>query len=87
LDSKYTLKVKTDDKRILGISVINGGNIKKESLDMLIEKGSKISFPVGNIHSVDEGLPVRLIIYPEETYIKKESQTGTKRADRIRVLD
>ncbi len=86
LDSKYTLKIETND-RTLGISVIDGGNITKESLDVLIEKGSKISFPAGNIYGIDDGPPMRPIVYQEETWIKQESQTGTKRADRIKVLD
>lgn len=80
----YTLKVQTDDGKIIGVSVIDGdylgknsskrsnvGTLAKEkSLDAIIEKGTRISFPAGNMwYSIKD---------PKETYFT--------RADRIKVL-
>ncbi|MCK4589952.1 MAG: hypothetical protein KAT77_05910 [Nanoarchaeota archaeon] len=84
LDSKYTIKVKREDNgQIIAVSIVDAKTKTKESLDMLIddaetvglEKATRISFPTGNRGY--EG---------QETYFKAESQTGTKRADRVTVL-
>jgi len=89
LDSKYTLKVRTDDGRIIGVSVIDSGpygTATKESLDALIKEGTRISFPRGNMrakfflwgaaHNYDK----------RETSFRAKTQIGTKRASRIRIL-
>lgn len=86
LDSKYTLKIKTDDGRILGVSVIDAGGIKKESLDALIDEGSRVSFAKGNIRH-DNNWSTGLRTWPGETYFGPNSQTGTKGADEFKVLD
>lgn len=105
VDSKYTLKVKTDDGKILGVSVVDGGDVTKESLDAIVNQGSRISFPRGNIKSGSiredyiqrrensprfEAIKIRNQVHLdayEETYFRPNTQAGTKRADRIRVLD
>ncbi|MFH1452296.1 MAG: hypothetical protein ABIF88_03930 [archaeon] len=90
LESKYTLKIQTDDGRILGVSVIDVDGkdddipIKKESLDVIIEKGSKISFPAGNMR--DRYYFSEHKKYSNETYFTPETRAGNKRADRITVL-
>ncbi|MBT4166109.1 hypothetical protein HOE04_03665 [archaeon] len=75
LDSKYTLKIETSSGKILGVSIIDGGNVAKESLDILVEEGSKIRFP-------REGSQDR-----KETYFNENTQMGTKRASRIEILN
>lgn len=93
LDSKYTLKIKTDDGRVLGVSVINSkgtrseGAVTKESLDILVSVGSRISFPSGNWKSASWVGDERVVRYPSETNFTQDTQKGTKRADRITVLD
>jgi len=84
LDSTYTLEVKTDSGKLIGLSIINGGGVKKESLEILIHKGTRISFPRGRISA------------PAPSYLREEfrgettfginTQVGTKRADRIEIL-
>ncbi len=92
LESKYTLKIKTDDGRILGVSIIDSrgtkseGAKKKESLDALIDDGSRISFPAGNWKSDSWIGNERVVRYPAETNFTPDTQHGTKRADRIRIL-
>ena len=91
LDSNYTLKCLTEDGRTIGLSIIDAGTITKESLDQLIEKGTKISFPKGNYASIGPMWSSFLNeneireLY-DETYFKEDTQVGTKRADRIKVL-
>jgi len=103
LDSKYTLRVETDEGRVLGISVIDFCDHTKESLAILIdsaeevglEKATKVSFPQGNLHHwryVDHLLfrgkrEIHQSRDYEETYFQAYTQFGTKRADRIRILD
>ena len=92
LESKYTLKIQTDDGRILGVSVIDSrgtrsdGAVQKESLDALVDVGSRISFPAGNWKSDNWIGDERVVRYPSETNFTPETQYGTKRADRIRIL-
>ena len=92
LESKYTLKIKTEDGRILGVSIIdssgtrNEGAVKKESLDALIDVGSRISFSSGNWKSDSWTGHERVVRDPTETNFTPDTQYGTKRADRIRIL-
>lgn len=79
LNSRYTLRIKTRDGKTMGLSVVDGGGSKKEALDLIVNKSSRISFPKGNLIS-----PGRHD--PRETYISEDSQIATKRADRINVL-
>jgi len=86
LDSDYTLKIQTDDGRVLGVSVIDGKETpaKKESLDVLIEEGSRVSFPQGNIvpgYHRNTTTELR-----DETYFTAKTQFGNKCADRITIL-
>lgn len=85
LDSKYSLRIKTEDGRVLGLSIIDGGTAKKEGLDQIIEKGSIISFPTGNVVPHPFYLKGAAQDY-EETWFKPETQVGTKMAHRITVL-
>ena len=85
LESKYTLKIRTDDGRILSVSIVDGGNVKKESLDAIIDEGMRVSFPAGNWKSPSWVASLR--VAKRETYFTPETQVGTKRADRITVLD
>jgi len=93
LDSKYTLKIKTDDGRVLGVSVIDSkgsrseGAVTKESLDALVNVGSIVTFPLGNWKSASWIGDKRVVRYPSETNFTQDVQKGTKRADRIKVLD
>lgn len=89
--SSYTLKIQTDDSRIIGVSVIDGDDlegrpVKKESLDAIIEKGTRISFPCGNVRHgyLLHGTAHRY--YSNETFFTPETQAGNKRADRIKVM-
>ena len=91
LESKYTLKVQTDDGKILGVSVIDGDDkygtpVKKESLDVIIEKGMRVSFPSGNMRHGNWFVGSAHRDYPNESYFTPETQAGNKRADRIKVL-
>ncbi|MFH1801397.1 MAG: hypothetical protein ABH804_01015 [archaeon] len=99
LESKYVLKVQTDDGRIIGVSVIDGDEfgkgkaygkpgipIKKEALDAIIGEGTRISFPSGNMRHGNWFGGSANRDYPNETYFTPETQAGNKRADRIRIL-
>ncbi|MBW2996166.1 hypothetical protein KY332_02565 [Candidatus Woesearchaeota archaeon] len=86
LESKYTLKCKRDDNgKIIAVSVVDGESVKKESIDRLVNKGSRISFPAGNHYQ--QSIPLREFYHPDETYFKEGTCAGTKRADRITVLN
>lgn len=84
LESKYTLKLRTDDGRVLGVSIVDGGDAKKESLDRIINRGTRVSFPAGNLQNTSWYEDHR--VARGETYFTRDTQVGTKRADRIRVL-
>jgi len=84
LQSNYTLKVRTVEGKILGISIIDSPNTKKESLDILIDKGSKISFPQGNWYEAVNGKHYK---FDNETYFHENTRFGNKRANRIRIED
>ena len=101
LESKYTLKIQTDDGRILGVSIVDGRynfyggvSVKKESIDAIIDSAeevgmdnaSRISFPAGNRRHGNWFGGGEDRIYPNETYFTPETQAGNKRADRIKVF-
>lgn len=93
LDSSYSLKVRTDKGRVLGVSVIDnndtrglGGNPDKEALDRLVDEGTRIQFPRGNLVKRDYTIYETSEI-TNETYFHPDTQIGNKRADRITVLD
>ncbi len=86
IKSSYTLRVRTEDGRVMGISVIDGEGIKKEALDQIVGEGSKISFPTGNIVTKPKYGGDPLKTDTQETYVGPDAQTATKRAHRIRVL-
>lgn len=85
--SIYKLKIKTNEKEILEINVLDSKDFKKESLDKIVNTGSIITFPRSN--SVDWSFSpyVRDIYDKKETYFKEGVMRGDKRADRIKVLD
>jgi len=93
LESKYTLKIKTKDGRILGVSINDSrgtrsdGAVKKESLDALIDVGLRISFPSGNWKSDSWIGDHRVVRNPTETNFTPDTQMGTKRVDRITILN
>jgi hypothetical protein len=68
----------------LGVSVLDAPRMDKEALDILVDKGSRISFIPGNL--VEGGNYGHRCI-PKETYFDSQTQFGNKRADRIRVLE
>jgi len=88
LDSKYTLKLQTDDGKLIGLSIIDGARTKKEGLDILIqsaeevgiENATRISFPIGNLYKSRRNGRLQ-----GETYFTPETQFGNKRAGRIRI--
>ena len=99
-ESKYSLVIKTDKGKEIQLCINDGLKAKKESLDSLINKGSKISFPTGNIAYSPE---IRQKSYAEiknfyeytfrdyykakdETYFAENTPLGKKCADRIRIL-
>jgi len=97
LDYKYTLKIKTDDERIIGVSIINSypyGAATKESLDVLIESAeevgidnaSRISFPRGNMRAKNFLSGSAHNYDKKETSFQENIQMVTKRAYRVKVL-
>ena len=90
LDSKYTLKLQTDDGRIIGLTIKDFRDVTKESLDILIqgaeevglEKATRIQFPQGNLKG-HKGYIERFF---GETDFKTKSHSGTKYAHRIKIL-
>jgi hypothetical protein len=90
LEPKYTLKVRTDDGRTIGVSIINSepyGTATKESLDALIEEGTRISFPRGNMRATNFFMGSAHNYDERETSFQDDTQMGTKRAYRVQVLD
>ena len=84
------LKVRTDDGRIIGVSIIDSepyGNATKESLDALIEEGTRISFPRGNMRAKRFYVGSRHNYDKRETSFQDDTQMVTKRAYRVQVLD
>lgn len=82
-DSKYILKIKTDEGKIISVSVIDSGDGQKEALERLIEEGSRVSFPRGNFY----GSPWMRKVDLRQTYFHEGTQTGIKRAGWISVLE
>lgn len=85
--SRYILKVRTNEGKIIGLSIFDGSTHTKESLDAIISAGSRISFPPGNV-TYDRKLegwkdPHETIF--DETNMTLETSVVTKRADRITV--
>ena len=67
--------------KTISVSVTDSGDGKKEALEKLIEKGSVVSFPRGNINEsiwrVDSDV--------SQTYFHEGTQAGVKRAELITV--
>jgi hypothetical protein len=81
IDSKYTLKIRTDDgRRTLGVSILDGHDTRKESLDAILDPGMRVCFPRGNL--TPEGY-----VDEFETYFNDNSLIGSKRVDRITIMD
>lgn len=85
LEKGYSIRLRTDDGKEIGVSVLDGSKTNKESLDVLVNIGSKISFPTGNIQE-DSGTFSGYSEIKEETWFSGNTQCGNKRADRIKVL-
>ena len=83
-ESQYLLKIKTAEGRFADLYVVDGENRTKESLDAIVNQGSEISFPEGYWEMSDKGDPM---VIAEETWFESETQAGSKRADRIEVLN
>ena len=81
LNSKYVIGIRTEDNRLLSVEVLDNKGIKKESLDSIIQIGSKICFQAGNIIQVNDTNYIEL----PETYYYENTQFGRKLADRIKV--
>jgi len=84
VDSRYVLKLKTDDGKTLGVSIRDSPRIDKEALDAIVDVGTRISFPKGNFSYFKRR---RFGAIPEETYFYNDTRFGNKRASRITVLD
>jgi hypothetical protein len=83
LDSKYILKLRTLKDREIGVSVLDSQDKDKESLGILVDIGSVVSFPRGNIGKSGDCYST----INKETYFKESTQFGNKRVDRIEVLE
>lgn len=85
IESKYAITAKTDDGKVVAVSIIDRGDRTKESLELLIKPGTRISFPKDNIRFFNNGR----FAYDtgRTTYFEPETQFGTKYADEIRILD
>tara|TARA_Y100000310_G_scaffold272496_1_gene287490 strand:- start:4907 stop:5461 length:555 start_codon:yes stop_codon:yes gene_type:complete len=82
VNSTYVLKLKTDDGREISCSFFDAPTRDKEQLDMLVRKGSKISFPRGNVIKTSEGNYKRI---PKETFFNEGDMFCKKRADRVDI--
>ncbi|MCA9459979.1 MAG: hypothetical protein KC550_05520 [Nanoarchaeota archaeon] len=94
-DNLYVLKIRTDEGKIMAISIFDEDDfrniearipITKESLDDKINVGDRISFPAGNMKHSDLFFNSTDRKYLNETYFTPQVRAGNKRADRIRVL-
>ena len=92
LDKRYAKKLtspepvyrlRTQKGKEIGLSIIDSEDKNNESLDILIQKGSIISFPKGNIQRDKTTYGYSKI--KKETYFQENTQFGNKRADRIRI--
>lgn len=83
IDSKYTLKIKTEEGDTLAVSVVDGPSTKKESLDALVNVGSIISFPKTSLVKWGSLRYERLT--NEDTFFDYTTH-GSKRANRIKLL-
>ena len=83
--SNYTLRCLTDKNKEMYISITDALTKKKESLDSLINKGDKITFPKGNL-SENIGFISGYHEIEEEIYFTDSTKVGNKCADRIKVL-
>ena len=93
LDLKYALKCRREDNdRIIGLCPIDSVNedgtaARKEGLDAIVDVGSRLSFPKGNLKPMSFfGMHPDYNIYENETYFHDNTQVGNKRVDRITVL-
>ena len=96
----YSIKVKSDDNKIYAVTVLGKtsepayyrNDITAESLDLLIENGSRVSFPKGNSYVFEKG---ESGIFPRDPNIYKngescfyfDTRAGSKFANRITILD
>ncbi len=83
LDSKYILKHRTLKDREISVSVLDSEDKDKESLDILVDAGSVVSFPRGNIEKSGDSYST----INKETYFKEGTQFGNKRVGRIKILE
>ena len=84
--SMYIIKIKTPNGKLMAITVEDGREVKKEDLETIIEEGSVIAFPKGNVEKYLYGFHEYKTI-PEKTslYRNPNLQSGTKIADRITI--
>jgi len=87
--SIYILKIKTDGGKLISVSVMDNGDGKKEALDQLIEVGSRVSFPRGNLLGGpwESFFPNGDGVDEAQTYFHERTQVGTRRAGWISVLE
>jgi len=92
-DGVYSLKIKTDKGKILGVSILDGIDdgsggypIRKEALDEIVDVGMRICFPKGNMRHGNLYVGAAYRTYQNETNFTLETHAGNKRADRITVL-
>ena len=93
VESKLILKGRLENGKIVSVAIIDQGEIQKESLPILLKKGSRISFPKGNIKTWNTrnkygNIPDEpILITYNETYFTEETQFGTKCASRIKIIE
>ncbi len=76
-DSKYIIKVKTDCGRILALNILDDGATTKETLDLLIDKDTRISMSKYPKYPLSE----RAVSFAEP-----DVRVGYKYASEIEVL-
>lgn len=95
MDPYCDLKIQTNNfpEKIIAINVIDSRTHDNRSLCMLAEEGKRVSFPRGNIYKTEpvgwNGKSMGDFGYREdnsETFFQDDTQTGSKRADNIRIV-
>lgn len=81
---QYALALRTDKGKNLGVSIVDVGNYKSYALDAIIKPGTRIKFPAGNLKNANTW-PIQF--YKEENWFNNGTSIGSKRADRITILD
>ncbi|MBW2972088.1 hypothetical protein KY359_03555 [Candidatus Woesearchaeota archaeon] len=85
-ENQYFLKVHADDGRDIALSVVAKDNSDIKTLDMLIDVGTRVSFPKGNVYKVG-GLLQPFGRSDETSFLNDKVNRGMKHAHNIQVLN